>query len=112
MRNTCINYAQCHSIGIPLAGVCDTNCPENYTLFNAETGDIEFNECFACNGPCPKLCDGEELHYLIECERVRGCNVLAGSLYLKFKSEFSDPNNHLSALSSIQEIHGCLKIVT
>lgn len=91
---------------IPFDGQCSLGCPPGY--------QSKDNTCQKCLGPCSKRCHAKIIDSIGEAQKLEGCSVITNSLEIQLRSQVGAGANIVKELerylSSIEEIHGFLKI--
>ncbi|XP_065078934.1 insulin receptor [Ochlerotatus camptorhynchus] len=107
-KPTCINRG-----GLLYEGSCLKECPAGYSATDVEELDADFSNhtCYECHEQCPKICEGSQIMYLLDAERLQGCKIINGTLQIRMNED----NPHLveelkKSLGSIEEIMGYLKV--
>ncbi|XP_055938394.1 epidermal growth factor receptor-like isoform X1 [Argiope bruennichi] len=100
------------------SGACVRTCPVNKKAEN--------HECVACDGPCPKNCEGVDVVHADNVDSFKGCTIIEGSITILdtsfdgFQEVYSDftfgplhPKMHPSKLevfSTLKEVTGYISI--
>ncbi|GIY37822.1 epidermal growth factor receptor [Caerostris extrusa] len=95
------------------SGACVRTCPVNKKAEN--------HECVACDGPCPKNCEGVEVVHADNIDSFKGCTIIEGSItildtsfdgFQEVYSDFTFGNLHPKMNPSKLEVFSTLKEVT
>lgn len=89
-------------------------CPKDYTIKFAVQNNLMSASCEPCKGKdCWKLCLGADLRSIEDVRKMKGCQVIEGSLKLQVQGKHSKKNlvkELEDALGDIIEIEGFLEI--
>ncbi|XP_058057844.1 insulin-like peptide receptor [Anopheles bellator] len=114
LTNRCITHASClQRNGFLHEDECVLECPAGYseTNVNEELADFSVRRCYQCQPSCPKVCDGAEIMYLSDAERLRGCTIINGTLHIRLSEDHPNLMQELQiGLGAIEEIMGILKV--
>ncbi|XP_049283290.1 insulin-like peptide receptor [Anopheles funestus] len=105
---TCLNRG-----GLLFMNECVLECPAGYSTNNAdqEQADFSIDKCYPCRYRCPKVCDGTEIMYLSDADRMRGCTIVNGTLHIRLTEDHPNLLEELrNGLGDIEEIMGILKV--
>uniref|UniRef100_A0A182KB18 receptor protein-tyrosine kinase n=1 Tax=Anopheles christyi TaxID=43041 RepID=A0A182KB18_9DIPT len=110
----CITMATClERGGLLYMNECVLECPAGYSTTNVEQEEADFadHKCYPCRHRCPKVCDGTEIMYLSDADRMRGCTIVNGTLHIRLKEDHPNLVDELrNGLGDIEEIMGILKV--
>uniref|UniRef100_A0A182Q8S0 receptor protein-tyrosine kinase n=1 Tax=Anopheles farauti TaxID=69004 RepID=A0A182Q8S0_9DIPT len=110
----CITHDAClERDGLLHDNECVLECPAGFSTTNVdqEQADFSKHKCFPCRHRCPKVCDGTEIQYLSDADRVRGCTIINGTLHIRLKEDHPNLEDELrNGLGDIEEIMGKLKV--
>ncbi|XP_050076998.1 insulin-like peptide receptor [Anopheles maculipalpis] len=107
-KETCLNRG-----GLLFMNECVLECPAGYSATNVdqEEADFSIHKCYPCRHRCPKVCDGTEIMYLSDADRMRGCTIVNGTLHIRLKEDHPNLLEELrNGLGDIEEIMGVLKV--
>uniref|UniRef100_A0A182YDQ9 receptor protein-tyrosine kinase n=2 Tax=Anopheles stephensi TaxID=30069 RepID=A0A182YDQ9_ANOST len=107
-KETCLNRG-----GLLFLNECVLECPAGYSATNVdqEEADFSIHKCYPCRHRCPKVCDGTEIMYLSDADRMRGCTIVNGTLHIRLKEDHPNLLEELrNGLGDIEEIMGILKV--
>uniref|UniRef100_A0A182M4K4 receptor protein-tyrosine kinase n=1 Tax=Anopheles culicifacies TaxID=139723 RepID=A0A182M4K4_9DIPT len=105
---TCLNRG-----GLLFMNECVLECPAGYSATNVdqEVADFTIHKCYPCRHRCPKVCDGMEIMYLSDADRMRGCTIINGTLHIRLTEDHPNLLEELrNGLGDIEEIMGILKV--
>nr|FAA01101.1 TPA: epidermal growth factor receptor-like protein [Aedes aegypti] len=91
---------------------CVAQCSEDNAT-NVEQVDVDFSNhtCYPCHLQCPKICEGSQVMYLVDAERLEGCTIINGTLQIRMNEDHPHLIEELRrTLGRIQEIMGYLKV--
>ncbi|XP_055549654.1 insulin-like growth factor 1 receptor isoform X2 [Wyeomyia smithii] len=110
----CISKARCVARGgLEYNGECVAECPAGYSAANVEQVDADFSNhtCYPCQDRCPKICEGMQVMYLVDAERLEGCTIINGTLQIRMVEDHPNLMGELrKMLGGIEEIMGYLKV--
>uniref|UniRef100_A0A182PE85 receptor protein-tyrosine kinase n=1 Tax=Anopheles epiroticus TaxID=199890 RepID=A0A182PE85_9DIPT len=110
----CITHADClQRNGLFFKNECVGECPAGYSATNVEQEQADFSRhmCYPCPHRCPKVCDGTEIMYLSDADRIRGCTIINGTLHIRLMEDHPNLMEELrNGLGEIEEIMGILKV--
>ncbi|XP_001651210.2 insulin receptor [Aedes aegypti] len=110
----CITKSQCIDRGgLLYEGLCLKDCPAGFSATNVEQVDVDFSNhtCYPCHLQCPKICEGSQVMYLVDAERLEGCTIINGTLQIRMNEDHPHLIEELRrTLGRIQEIMGYLKV--
>ncbi|XP_053667032.1 insulin-like peptide receptor [Anopheles marshallii] len=107
-KETCLNRG-----GLLFKDECVLECPAGYSTTNVdqEQADFSIHQCYPCQHRCPKVCDGTEIMYLSDADRMRGCTIVNGTLHIRLTEDHPNLLEELrNGLGDIEEIMGILKV--
>ncbi|XP_058818832.1 insulin-like growth factor 1 receptor [Topomyia yanbarensis] len=110
----CITKQKCvERGGLEYNGECVAECPAGYSATNVNQADVDFSNhtCYPCRDRCPKICEGMQVMYLSDAERLEGCTIINGTLQIRMVEDHPNLMGELRMkLGSIEEIIGYLKV--
>uniref|UniRef100_A0A182TM38 receptor protein-tyrosine kinase n=1 Tax=Anopheles melas TaxID=34690 RepID=A0A182TM38_9DIPT len=107
-KETCLERS-----GLLYQNECVLECPAGYSTTNVDQEQADFSDhkCYPCLYRCPKVCDGTEIMYLADADRMRGCTIVNGTLHIRLKEDHPNLVDELrNGLSDVEEIMGNLKV--
>ncbi|XP_058448566.1 insulin-like growth factor 1 receptor isoform X2 [Malaya genurostris] len=110
----CITKLKCVDRGgLEYNGECVAECPAGYSATNVDQAEADFSNhtCYPCRDRCPKICEGMQVMYLSDAERLEGCTIINGTLQIRMVEDHPNLMGELrTMLGSIEEIIGYLKV--
>ncbi|XP_053673826.1 insulin-like peptide receptor [Anopheles nili] len=110
----CITKDEClRRNGLLYMNECVLECPPGFSSTNVDLQLADFSspQCYPCHNRCPKVCDGTEIMYLSDADRIRGCTIINGTLHIRLKEDHPNLLEELrNGLGDIEEIMGVLKV--
>ncbi|KAM8974756.1 insulin-like growth factor 1 receptor [Pelodytes ibericus] len=113
----CISQDECANVHISVNaltnfiihnGECVEECPSGYMLNGSQS-----MFCSPCEGPCPKICDGEKtkiIDSVTSAQMLEGCTVLKGNLLINIRKGQNIATELENFMGLIETVTGYLKI--